>query len=239
MPVAPQSHRGREKKGLRLSPCLCDCSEKSPGIVGRFPEHSRICHNRGWRPAVDRILNASTLESSPADSRVWIGRFVIAVVLGEAIWGFLVSITNNLALPAMARAMGGDTQSPLSLGKGDFNIPGLFASTLELCLAAIVALILNSWSQRSRRVRVVRTSAASAEARPARVAAAEPPLAQVVVPSAPTPAVPAKATTASQTSGTIAPSTHGPPTAAADPPKPKKQKAVYYNIVGEPVDPEE
>jgi len=183
---------------------------------------------------VDRILNASTLESSPADSRLWIGRFVIAVVLGEAIWGFLVSITNNLALPAMARAMGGDPQSPLSLGKGDFNAPGLFASILELCLAAIVALILNSWSQRSRRVRVVRTSAASAEARPARVAAAEPPPPV----SAPLPAAANAPVASPMPAKPVSSATEPPPTPAA-PAKPKKQKAVYYNIVGEPVDPDE
>ena len=68
----------------------------------------------------------------------WIGGIVIAVVLGEAIWAFLVSITINLALPAMARVMGGDAQSPLYLGKGDFNVQALFTSFLELCL-------LGSW----------------------------------------------------------------------------------------------
>lgn len=189
---------------------------------------------------MDRLLNASTVESSPADSRLWIGRFVIAVVLGEAIWGFLVSITNNLALPAMARAMSGDTQSPLSLGKGDFNIPGLFASTLELCFAAIVALLVNSWSQKRRRIQAIRTRTVPTEPQPAHIPVVEPPPpAQVVVPSAPSPAVPAKAATASQTSGTTASSTPAPPAAAAEPTKPKKQKAVYYNIVGEPVDPDE
>ena len=187
---------------------------------------------------MDRILNASTSESSPADSRVWIGRFLIAVVLGEAIWGFLVSITNNLALPAMARAMGGDAQSPLSLGKGDFNVPGLFASILELCFAAIVALVLNSWSQRSRRVRVVRTRTVASEAQSGHVATIEPPPLQPVTPSIPAPAATANAYTASQTSVAPAPPAPVPP-AAVQPTKPKKQKEVYYNIVGEPIDPDE
>ncbi len=52
------------------------------------------------------LLNVSAPESS-SDSRKWIGRIVIAVVLGEAIWGFLVSITNYLVLPAMAKVIGG------------------------------------------------------------------------------------------------------------------------------------
>jgi hypothetical protein len=82
---------------------------------------------------VDEILNKSAPESSQADSRKWISRIVIAVVLGEAVWGCLVSITNNLALPAMARVMGGDPQSPLYLGKGDVNVQALFISVLELC----------------------------------------------------------------------------------------------------------
>ncbi len=186
---------------------------------------------------MDRSLNVSTSESSTADSRLWIGRFVIAVVLGEAIWGFLVSITNNLALPAMARAMSGDPQSPLSLGKGDFNIPGLFASILELCFAAIVVLLVNSWSQRPQRVRAIRTRTVSTEAQPTRVAAVETPPAQVVVPSVPITAVPANPTIAPQTSATTTPSE--PPPAATQPTKPKNQKAVYYNIVGEPVDDDE
>ena len=199
---------------------------------------------------MDRILNVSASESSPAGSRLWISRFLIAVVLGEAIWGFLVSITNNLALPAMARAMSGDTQSPLSLGKGDFNIPGLFASILELCFAAIVALLVNSWSQRPRRVQAIRTRAVSTEAQPAHIPVVEPPPAQVVAPSVVARATPVSATIVSQTSVTpVAPAsqtsmTPVPPAsesapAAAQPTKPKKQKAVYYNIVGEPVDPDE
>jgi len=48
--------------------------------------------------------------------------------LGRSDLGFLVSITNNLALPALARLMGGDAQSPLYLGKGDFNAQALFTS---------------------------------------------------------------------------------------------------------------
>lgn len=75
---------------------------------------------------MDEILNKSAPELSQADSRKWISRIVIAVVLGEAVWGCLVSITNNLALPAMARVMGGDPQSPLYLGKGDVNVQALF-----------------------------------------------------------------------------------------------------------------
>src|ERR1700694_4172120 len=101
---------------------------------------------------------------SPAtgtDTGQWIGRVLIAVILGEGIWGLIVSVTNNLILPFMARIMGTDARSPLSLGNGQFNIPGLFTSVLELCFAGIVAVILNSWihhKPRPTRLKPVRVS---------------------------------------------------------------------------------
>lgn len=42
---------------------------------------------------MDESLKVAAPELSPVDSRKWIGLIVIGVVLGEAIWGFLVSIT--------------------------------------------------------------------------------------------------------------------------------------------------
>lgn len=175
------------------------------------------------------ILNTSVPESSPADSRKWIGRIVIAVLLGEAIWGFLVSITNNLALPAMARAMGGDSTSPLYLGKGDFNVQGLFASVLELCFAGIVAVLLNSWSQKAAHVR----------RKPVSITSVEAPATPVVTHPAPSPAVPAADPAMQEANVTV----KSEPSAAQQPPtpqvakpaKPKPPKVVYYNIVGEPV----
>ena len=179
------------------------------------------------------ILNMSAPESSPADSRKWIGRIVIAVVLGEAIWGFLVSITNNLALPALARVMGGDAQSPLYLGKGDFNAQALFTSVLELCFAGIMAVLVNSWSQKPGHVR----------SKPVRFTPVGAPPAPVVAPTAASPATPAADTTiqakAPVTTG-LSPSQPEPPSPQmAKPAKPKPPKEVYYNIVGEPVDPDD
>lgn len=52
---------------------------------------------------MDEALKVAAPELSPADSRKRIGRIVTGVILGQAILGFLVSITNNLALPAIAR----------------------------------------------------------------------------------------------------------------------------------------
>ena len=176
------------------------------------------------------LLNTPVPESSPGDSRKWIGRIVIAVLLGEAIWGLLVSITNNLALPAMARAMGGDSTSPLYLGKGDFNVQGLFTSVLELCFAGIIALLVNSWSQKAGQVRRKPVGTASVDA----------PAAPVVTHPASSPATPAadramqeaKVDVGSEPSAPQSP----PSPQVAKPAKPKPPKVVHYNIVGEPVD---
>ena len=173
----------------------------------------------------------SAPESISADSRKWIAGIVIAVVLGEATWAFLVSITINLALPAMARIMGGDAQSPLYLGKGDFNIQALFASFLELCFAGIMAVLLNSWSKKPGRVRPQSVRLASVEARAA----------PVVTPPAASPATPAANTKIQETQEPVrsVPSAPEPLSASPHrvrPAKPKPPKAVYYNIVGEPVD---
>ena len=179
---------------------------------------------------MDETFQEAATESSPADSRSWIGRILIGVILGEAVWGFLVSITNNLALPAMARVVGGDPQSPLYLGKGDFNVPALFTAILELCFAGIVAVILNSWSQKTHRVRTVKTVRVA----PAAVLSIAPPV-RVPEPSptpAPPPSMPAN------TSVTAAQPTPPPmpPQPVAKPAKPKAPKEVYYNIVGEPIE---
>jgi hypothetical protein len=182
---------------------------------------------------VDETLNMSGPESSPADSRIWISRIVIAVVLGEATWGFLVSVTNNLVLPAMARVMGGDPQSPLYLGKGEFNVQALFISVLELCFAGIMAVLLNSWSQKTRRVRPKAVRLTPVEAPPAPVVA--PPAVSSATPAADT-ATQAKALVTTVPSG---PQPTPPSPQIAKSARPKPPKVVYYNIVGEPVDSED
>ncbi len=170
--------------------------------------------------------------TSPApgpDTGRWMGRLLIAVILGEGIWGLIVSLTNNLILPFLARIMGTDARSPLSLGNGQFNVPGLFTSVLELCFAGIVAVILNSLMQRkptptrSQPVRVAPIPVQPAAPRPS-------PLAVVPVQApepAPKPAPPEPAS-AKEVS----------PPAPPKPPKPGKPKPpreIVYNSVGEPL----
>jgi large-conductance mechanosensitive channel len=167
--------------------------------------------------------------------RLSVRRLVVAVILGEAIWSLLVSVTNNLAIPVLARVMGGDPQSPLYLGKGDINIPALLISILQACLAGIVAVLVNSWPQKGRRTRpaVVRAAAntqrASVPASIAPPSIVAPAVTEIVqgepspaeAPPAPKPAAPLSAPSVKE---------------AKPPAKPKKPRQVYYNIVGEPIE---
>ncbi len=222
---------------------------------------------------MDEVPRTLSPESSAVDTGKWIGRVVIAVILAEGIWGFIVSVTNNLVLPVLARTMGADVQSPLYLGKGDFNVPALFTAVLELCFAGIAAVILNSWLQRKPRVtrtRAVRVSPIPMPSIAPTQPMAPPPSPPAVVPvqasvslplSAPMAAtvpVPAPATPAAVPAQTMASPTEASPGQFWSPPeqpspkvvppapppkakpsKPKPPKEVYYNIVGEPINPTE
>jgi len=207
-------------------------------------------------------IKTSALESPALDAGQWIGRVVIVVILAEGIWGFIASLTNNLVLPLLARTMGGDAQSPLYLGKGDINVPALFTSVLELCFAGIAAVILNSFLQRKpkgTRTRAVRVSPIPAQTSapppsppavvPVQAAVSVPPpvAAPVPVPATaspapPSPAVPAPGQFWSPPEPSPQPKTATPPSppkAPLKPAKPKPPKEVYYNIVGEPINPTE
>jgi hypothetical protein len=160
-------------------------------------------------------------------ARRWICLIVMAVVMGEAIWAFLVSVTNDLALPAVARIVG-VTQSVSFQRKADFNIQALFGSVIELCLAGLVAVLLNSWSQKAGSGRPEPVKAAPVAARAT---------APIIVTPATQPAsaaAPAGAGSAPATQvQSLSPPAPPPPTKPAEP---KPRKEVYYNIVGEPVD---
>ena len=213
---------------------------------------------------MDEISRTSSPEPSAPDASKWIGRVVIAVIVAEAIWGFIVSITNNLLLPLLARTMGGDVQSPLYLGKGDFNVPALFTSVLELCFAGIAAVILNSWVQRKptvTRSKVVRVSPIPAQPAVTRHRLPRLRLFQLrqfqcragdirAVPVPDTPVTSASSLPAqapargnsgrrlkqrSQKHRQLLRRRRSP----AKPAKPKAPKEVYYNIVGEPINPTE
>jgi hypothetical protein len=229
---------------------------------------------------MSEITNAAAPDSAaPASllSGKWIAKVILAVILAEAIWGLIVSLTNSLILPALARVMGGDPQSPLYLGKGDFNVPAIFSSILELCLAGIAAVVLNQWSRSAPvrvRVKTVKRAAPAAKASMPSVSSSGMPsiLPESVVPSpvsapvaprvtpqsVPTPppmpvAAPPIPAAAPAPKGAIPqpaaqPMVPAPPPASQKPAapakpekpsKPEKPKEVYYNIVGEPINPTE
>ncbi len=193
-----------------------------------------------------RLLELSP-ESSPSDPSQWIGRVLIAVILGEGIWGLIVSLTNNLLLPFLARTMGADAQSPLYLGKGDFNVPALFTSVLELCFAGIVAVILNSWlgrrprSRRGKSVKLIPIPSDPTVTVPS-IPAVVPVQSVASVPSMP--AAPTPVTPAPSSGQFWSPPEPSRPKAATPPPpakpaKPKPPKEIIYNSVGEPINPTE
>jgi hypothetical protein len=192
---------------------------------------------------MDQTSRVPSPESSAVNAGKWIGRVLIAVILGEGIWGLIVSLTNNLLLPFLARTMGADVQSPLYLGKGDFNVPALFTSVLELCFAGIVAVILNSWVRRrpkSRRGKPVRLIPIPSD--PTVTVPSLPAVAPVqAAASVPSPPAAAPAPSSGQF---WAPPEPSRPKAATPPPpakpaKPKPPKEIIYNSVGEPINPTE
>jgi hypothetical protein len=251
---------GRDRTGedaraciRRIVPVLAHLAILLPfptsAAVSQFASHTLM----------DEIPQTSSPEWSAAETGRWIGRVVIAVILAEAIWGFIASLTSSLILPLLARTMGGDAQSPLYLGKGDINVPALFAAVLELCFAGIVAALLNSVVQRKPkmiRVKSVRVSPIPAQpaappapaVAPVKVAVSEaPPITPVVAYTAPQPPAPPPATTTPEQFSSP-PEPAPQPKAAAPPPpakppakpaKPKPPKEIYYNIVGEPINPTE
>jgi hypothetical protein len=208
-----------------------------------------------------------TFTSEGADARKWIGRIIMAVILGEAIWSLIVSVMNNLVVPWLGDVMGQSSGLPSSFTQRPYDYPDLFISVLEVCVAGIVALILNYFLQRQRpgRVKPVKSPAPTAPVEPARVVpptaaaattqAKSPaaPSAPVVKPDPVTPPVPVTVAPAAPfvalrpVARAVAVAPPAPPVAnsvavkplpsapKAAPPKLKKPKEVYYNIVGEPM----
>ena len=177
---------------------------------------------------MDEIPKVTPRPSAP-DSSKWIYRIVIAVVLGEAIWSFLASFTNDLVLPAIARIVGGI--------QFDFKVSNFFASIIELCLAGIVAIVLNSWSRKILMADLKPANRASVVA-PVPVPASAA-MAVVVPPNAPTSSAMATAAESAATANALKTPIPAPPPSPlppAKPAQPTRKKQVYYNIVGEPVD---
>lgn len=223
-----------------------------------------------------------TFTSEGTDPRKWIGRIIMAVILGEAIWNLIVSVMNYLVVPWLGDVFGQSSGLPTSFTQRPYDYPDLFVSVVEFCIAGLVAAIINYFFQRPRAVRVktVKNAVPVAPVEPLRVvpppattavlpqpalpqAAFPQAITQVVPPVAPSapvakpePVLPAApvitrpaapppvVTPTTARPAAVAPSAPPvasspakplPPALKAEPPKPKKPKEVYYNIVGEPM----
>jgi hypothetical protein len=218
--------------------------------------------------------------SEGPETRKWIGRLIIAVLLGDALWDLIVSVVNNVFVPWLGDVMGPSAGLPTSFTQRPYNYPGLFVSIFEFCIAGLVAAILNYFFQRPTARKLKTVTAAPAE--PIRVVpqvvpspamnpapvqsgpfdalapvAPQEPVARIypvfpsvlsdpeipVAPAAPVMSEPVVKPAAVVVPPTPAvaepvaakPLVPAPPTPKVSPAKPKKQKEVYYNIVGEPM----
>ncbi len=113
-----------------------------------------------------------TFTSEGTGTRNWIGRIIVAVILGEAIWSLIVSVMNNLVVPWLGDAMGQSSGLPTSFTQRPYNYPDLFVSVVEFCIAGIVAAILNYFFQRPKAggVKPVKSLVSTAPVEPLRVA---------------------------------------------------------------------
>jgi hypothetical protein len=227
----------------------------------------------------------------------WMGRVIVAVILGEAIWNLTVSVTNYVVVPWLGDLFGRSSNLPASFTQRPYNYPDLFVSMMEFGLAGLLAAVLNYLFERRRtpKVKLVKrpslqtssTQISSPQASPrsasVEVAKVGPQPVEVgakaqISPVVVSPAVvspvaisPIASPLPEQREPVIRPSAIAevaearaplvvpppavnPPTVASAPPvaspppakplppastakasKPKKPKAVYYNIVGEPM----
>lgn len=164
--------------------------------------------------------------------RKWIGRILMAVILGEAIWNLIVSVMNNLVVPWLGDLFGQSSGLPTSFTQRPYNYPDLFVSILEFCIAALVAAIINYFFQRPRPVRgkTMKSAAPIAPVEPLRVVpevgapAATPRTApsqslmpQTAMPQTTTPQPAMTKTAVTQTTPPVAPVTKSVPVAPPPP----------------------
>ena len=152
---------------------------------------------------MDDSVKASTPDRS--DTGNWVGRIIVAVILGEAIWNLIVSVMNNLIVPWLGDVMGQSSGLPTSFTQRPYNYPDLFVAVLEFCIAGLVAAVLNYFLQRRRAGQVtVKRLGSNATAGPVRSAPVSPPVAQAPLTAFPIAHVPITQVPSTQTSPPIA-----------------------------------
>lgn len=90
----------------------------------------------------------------PNETRRWMGRLLVAVLVGEGIWNVIVSLMNNVVVPWLGDVMGQSSGLPTSFTQRPYDYPDLFVAIIELCLAGLVAVAINAFFQKSRQVRI-------------------------------------------------------------------------------------
>jgi hypothetical protein len=143
------------------------------------------------------------------ETRRWIGRLLVAVLVGEGIWNVIVSLMNNVVVPWLGDVMGQSSGLPTSFTQRPYDYPDLFVAIIELCLAGLVAIAINSFFQKPRRGR---TKVQKRVASPTSVAPAR--LVPVATTPAPVPAVVPR----TEVQAPVAPPRVGPTTAPVSPP---------------------
>ena len=203
--------------------------------------------------------------AAATDPGEWLGRVIIGVLLGEAIWNLMVSAVSNLFVPWLGDVMGQSSGLPASFTQRPYNYPDFFVSFWESCVAAFLAAVLNyflrqtaarlkpaktvvrakpveapvSISQNPALEQAFRNQPLSTEAAP--VMKPDPVMyaSVTVVPPAPSTA-PEPAVRPAAVAQELPPD----PLPTAKPPqsvpkieskKTEKHKEVYYNLVGEPL----
>ena len=99
--------------------------------------------------------------SEGGETRNWIGRLIVAVLLGEALWGLIVSVMNHVVVPWLGDVMGPSSGLPTSFTQRPYNYPEVFVSVFEFCIAGLVAAVINYFFQGpgARRVKTLKSSA--------------------------------------------------------------------------------
>jgi large-conductance mechanosensitive channel len=202
---------------------------------------------------------AKTFPSEKLETRKLIGRIMVAVIVGEAIWSLIVSVMNNLVVPWLGDVMGQSSGLPASFTQRPYDYPDLFVSILEFFIAAIVALVLNYFFLREGTVKPLKQGSTPASEPERVVPQAVPFVAKTqvtselrpppqpkpdpVTPTLPLPLVPpifvppAKPVTVAPSAPPLTTSVAPQPLSDAPKSEPSKKKAKepYYNIVGDPV----
>ncbi|MGD1024877.1 MAG: MscL family protein [Candidatus Sulfotelmatobacter sp.] len=100
--------------------------------------------------AVDDTPKAFLEEFRSTILKKRVGQIALAVVLAEAVWRLVNSMTWYLIIPLTGRAFQGHTESVLFESATTRPVPweNLFGSIMEFVLTLIVVFYLNRWVQR-------------------------------------------------------------------------------------------